>query len=81
MTPLEEAKAAILEWMCASGQRWGEKASTDRAILQRELKIDAAVFSQAIRELVADGFLAYVSDKPTSIRLDHAGIAHCEQKK
>ncbi len=81
MTPLEEAKAAILEWMCAGWQRWGEKTSTDRAILQRALKIDTAVFGQAVHELIANGYLAPVPDKPTSVRLDYAGVAHCERKR
>jgi len=59
----------------------GEGTSTDRAILQRALKIDTAVFGQAIHELIANGYLAPVSDKPTSVRLDYAGVAHCERKR
>ena len=76
----EEARTAILEQLCADRKRWGETASSDRDGLQGQLKIPPELFSKAIQALVLDGSLAYVQGKPTSVRLDHHGIAYCERQ-
>jgi hypothetical protein len=77
---LHEAMETILDRFCVEWSRGGEDASVDRETLLLELKIPAAVFSEAIRVLVLGGFLAYVSSSPARVRLDHAGVARCERR-
>lgn len=78
---VDDAKQAIMERLCPEWRRRGEKASWDRETLQRDLNIPATIFSRAVLALVLDGFLVYLSDRPTSLRLDHVGIAHCEKQR
>jgi hypothetical protein len=73
---VEQAKELILDGMCKLYHRWGDRAQSDREQLQRELNIPPTVFGRAVRELVSNGFLAFVA---TSIRLDRAGVARCEE--
>jgi hypothetical protein len=75
---VDDAKQAILERICPEWRRLGEGASWDRIALQRELDIPPSIFSRAIVELVADGFLAFMSERPTDVRLADAGVALCE---
>jgi hypothetical protein len=62
---VDDAKQAILERICPEWRRVGEGASWDRIALQRELDIPPSIFSRAIVELVVDGFLAFMSERPT----------------
>jgi hypothetical protein len=62
---VDDAKQAILERICPEWRRVGEGASWDRIVLQRELDIPPSIFSRAIVELVVDGFLAFMSERPT----------------
>jgi hypothetical protein len=75
---VDDAKQAILERICPDWRRVGEGASWDRIALQQELDIPPSIFSRAIVELVADGFLAFMAERPTDVRLADAGVALCE---